>query len=63
MNLHPTTTLTLTVASKAGYSVDNIVVFLFDADRRSMEAVPGDRSMQFSTDPDVIGGHLSRSAR
>jgi len=61
----PTGTLGLLVsmATKAGYSVDNITVFLFDAERRSIEAIPGYRSVQFSTDPEVIAGHLSRSAR
>jgi hypothetical protein len=55
--------LLVSMATKAGYSVDNIVVFVFDVERRSMAAIPGYRSVQFSTDPEVIGGHLSRSAR
>jgi hypothetical protein len=55
--------LLVSMATKAGYSVDNIAVFVFDAERRSMQAIPGYRSVQFSTDPDVIGGHQRRSAR
>lgn len=53
----------VSMATKAGYPVDHIGVFLFDAERRSMEAVPGYRSVQCSTDPHVIGALLSRSAR
>jgi hypothetical protein len=58
-----TLALLVSMATKAGYSIDNIGVFLFDAERRSMEAIPGYRSVQFSTDPDVISGYLRRSER
>ncbi|MBM4335678.1 MAG: hypothetical protein FJ108_07170 [Deltaproteobacteria bacterium] len=55
--------LLVSMATKAGYSVDNITVFLFDAERRSMQPIPGYRSVQFSMAPDVIAGLLGRSAR
>jgi len=48
----------VSMATKAGYSVDNIAVFLFYAQRRSMLEIPGYRSVRFSTDPEVVGGLL-----
>ena len=51
----------LVFATKAGYSADNIAVFLFDAERRSMmEMAPSLRNAPFSTDPDVISGYLNK---
>jgi hypothetical protein len=48
-------------ATKAGYSADNIAVFLFDAERRSMmQVTPSLRNAPFSTDPDVISGYVKR---
>ena len=59
----PTGTLA-TVASfatKVGYSPDQIVVFLFDAERRSMmQVTPSLRNAPFSTDPDVISSYVNR---
>ena len=51
----------VSMATKAGYSADNIFIFFFDEERRSMmESAPGFRNMPFSTDPDVIGGYVGR---
>ena len=48
-------------ATKVGYSPNNIVVFLFDTERRSMvQVTPSLRNAPFSTDPDVISGYTNR---
>jgi len=48
----------VSMASKAGYSGDNIVAFIFYAGRTSMLEIPGYRSVTFSTDPEVVSGLL-----
>jgi len=49
----------VSMATKAGFRIEDIHYFIFHADRRSMAELPGFKIVVFSTDPTVVGGLLT----